>query len=148
MIRPLTAEDVDGWAALRSQLWPACELADSQADWEDMREGVDACGQPCTVLLAFQEDRLVGFVEVTLRAYADGCETSPVGYLEGWFVVEELRGNGLGRALVNAAEAWARGQGCKEMASDTESFNKVSKKAHEAIGYEVVETIVQFRKDL
>jgi len=148
MIRPLSEEQVEAWAALRSELWPACEREDSLADWADMQDGVDACGQPCTVLLALQEDRVVGFVEVTLRPYADGCETSPVGYVEGWFVCPEVRRQGFGQALLRAAEAWARGKGCREMASDTEAANQLSQDAHQALGYEVVETIVQFRKDL
>jgi len=45
----------------------------------------------------------VGFVEVSLRPYAEGCDTRPVGYLEGGYVAPEWRGQGIGRALVEAA---------------------------------------------
>ena len=91
---------------------------------------------------------LVGFAEVSRRAYAEGCETSPVGFLEGWYVVPERRRQGIGRALVAAAEAWARGLGCREFASDAVAENTVSAAAHRALGFEEVAVIRCFRKDL
>ncbi|MEZ6317652.1 MAG: GNAT family N-acetyltransferase [Phycisphaerales bacterium] len=92
--------------------------------------------------------RAIGFAEVSLREYADGCHTHPVGYLEGWFVAEPVRRTGVGRALVTACEAWARDQGCREFASDSELTNEVSLLAHEHLGFEPVDDIRCFRKDL
>src|SRR6266567_1394461 len=57
---------------------------------------------------------VVGFVEVGSRPYADGCDTSPVGYIEAWYVDTHLRREGWGRALLTAAEAWARNRGYRE----------------------------------
>ncbi len=91
---------------------------------------------------------MVGFAEVGLRAYAEGCRTSPVGYLEGIFVDGPYRGRGVGSALVDAAEKWARGRGCTEMASDRELGNEGSGIFHAAVGYQEVERIVCFRKSL
>ena len=54
----------------------------------------------------------------------------------------------LGTRLVQAAEAWARKQGLKEIASDTQIENAVSIQAHKVLGYEEVERIVCFRKAL
>ena len=51
---------------------------------------------------------LCGFIEVSLRDYAEGCQTSPVAYIEGWYVDEHCRRRTLGTRLVQAAEAWAR----------------------------------------
>jgi aminoglycoside 6'-N-acetyltransferase I len=90
----------------------------------------------------------VGFAEVSRRAYAEGCETSPVGFLEGWYVVPARRRQGVGRALVAAAEAWARGLGCREFASDTLADNASSTCAHRALGFEEVEVLRCFRKTL
>ena len=71
-----------------------------------------------------------------------------MGYLEGVFVLPEHRGGGIGAALVDAAEGWARERGCTEMASDRELDNEASGTFHQALGYEEVERIVCFRKSL
>jgi aminoglycoside 6'-N-acetyltransferase I len=89
-----------------------------------------------------------GFVEVGSRPYADGCETSPVGYVEAWYVDPDVRGAGYGRALLQAAEDWARERGYREMASDALLDNDVSHAAHRRAGYEEVGRVVQFRKGL
>jgi aminoglycoside 6'-N-acetyltransferase I len=91
---------------------------------------------------------LCGFVEVSLRNYAEGCMTSPVAYIEGWYVDAESRRRTLGTRLVQAAEAWAKNHGLKEIASDTQIDNTVSIQAHKVLGYEEVERIVCFRKAL
>lgn len=91
---------------------------------------------------------LAGFVEAGSRPYADGCDTSPVGYVEAWYVDDKVRRQGYGRALLEAAEDWARSQGYREMASDALLDNHISHAAHRAAGYEEVERIVQFRKPL
>ena len=92
---------------------------------------------------------LAGFVEVDLRSHADGCNPArPVGYIEGWYVAEDHRHRGMGRKLLAAAEDWARRQGCVEMASDTWIDNEVSQRVHEALGYEVVDRCVHYRKTL
>jgi len=91
---------------------------------------------------------LAGFVEAGSRPYAEGCETSPVGYIEAWYIDEDVRKQGYGRALLEAAEDWARKQGYREMASDALLDNEISHRAHEASGYTEVERIVTFRKSL
>ena len=94
------------------------------------------------------KDGLGGFLEAGTRPYADGCDTSPVGYIEGWFVDEDLRQHGVGRALVEAAEGWARGLGLHEMASDAFIANEISLKAHLALGYKEKERLIHFAKVL
>jgi GNAT superfamily N-acetyltransferase len=82
------------------------------------RPSPDDAGLPEAVLVAVESDAratLLGFAELSRRAYAEGCETSPVGFLEGWFVVAERRRQGIGRALVSAAEAWARALGAASL---------------------------------
>jgi aminoglycoside 6'-N-acetyltransferase I len=100
------------------------------------------------VAVADQDRSLLGFAEVSRRAYAEGCETTPVGFLEGWYVVPEHRRRGVGGALVAAAEGWARSLGCREFASDALADNALSAAAHQALGFEEVEVIRCFRKSL
>jgi aminoglycoside 6'-N-acetyltransferase I len=54
----------------------------------------------------------------------------------------------VGRELVAAAEAWAREQGCREFASDTQLENTVSAAAHLALGFEDAGIVRCFRKTL
>ena len=90
----------------------------------------------------------VGFAELSIRAYAEGCRSDRVAYLEGWFVGPEARGRGVGRTLIAAAENWGRSQRCSEFASDAQPDNDVSAAAHRALGFTEVGLIRCFRKDL
>jgi aminoglycoside 6'-N-acetyltransferase I len=152
-VRHIQPSDRERWLALRCQLWP--DESEDQLAEDTLRffaEPERRGGMlPEAVLVAEQHgDRpaVVGFAELSRRMYAEGCETSPVGFLEGWFVISSLRGQGVGRALVRAGEEWARTVGCKEFASDTTVDNVGSAAAHRALGFEEVEVIRCFRKDL
>lgn len=153
-VRPADAADRDRWLDLRSRLWPDQSRKEHERDVDEhfggrARRRAQWPTLPFTVFLAETPPRrVIGFVEVDLRPYADGCDTSPVGYLEGWYVVPAQRRRGVGRALVRAAEAWARALGCREMASDALLDNERSHRAHRAIGYEEVERQVLFRRTL
>ena len=61
---------------------------------------------------------------------------------------EEFRGRGIGRQLMKAAEDWSRAQNCREIASDALVDNMESREAHSALGFEVVDLCVHFRKGL
>ena len=91
----------------------------------------------------------IGFIEASLRSdYVNGTSSSPVGFIEGLYVVERARGRGVGRALVQAAERWAREHGCREMASDVLLENESGHAAHRALGFEETDRVVYFRKNL
>jgi aminoglycoside 6'-N-acetyltransferase I len=105
--------------------------------------------EDAAVFVAERPDGSVcGYVEVGSRSYADGCASSPVGYIEAWYVDPDVRRSGYGRALLRAAESWARSRGYSEIASDALIDNKVSYDAHIRSGYSEVERVVQFRKSL
>ncbi len=129
---------------LRTALWPdGAEEHEQEILW--MLERADKWA----LFVAEGSDRrLLGLLEVSLREYAEGASSAPVGYLEGWYVRPEWRGLGVGRALVEAGEAWVREQGCREMASDTQPENDASRFAHERLGYREVERLVCFLKEL
>lgn len=153
-IRAVTQADRTTWIELRRQLWPDEPAEDLAQDADKLLQsqgggGFSRWSMPAMVLFAESPSKqIVGFAEVNLRPYADGCRSSPVGYLEAWYVVPEYRRRSIGRALVLGAEAWAIEQGCTEMASDTELANTGSRRAHRALGYDEVVRIVQFRRGL
>ena len=92
------------------------------------------------VIVADRGNRsLAGFVEIGSLNYAEGYESSPVAYLEGWYVDPDVRRTGLGRSLLQAAETWAMEHGYREMVSDAELENAISLQAHLALGFEEVE---------
>ncbi|WP_232494519.1 aminoglycoside 6'-N-acetyltransferase [Novosphingobium kaempferiae] len=140
------ATDLDDWAALRAALWPDGSTAEHRKDLVDLM----AEHQPIVGFLARDlRGTLVGFAEAALRIdYVNGCETSPVAFLEGLFVAKECRRQGIGRGLVEAVEAWARLKGCTEMASDALMENTVSHAMHAALDFEETERVVFFRKVL
>lgn len=91
----------------------------------------------------------VGFSNISLRYdYVEGTETSPVGYIEGIYVCEEYRRKGYARKLVKKGEDWARQVGAREFASDCIFENTTSIAFHKALGFEVANKIVCFRKGL
>jgi len=105
--------------------------------------------EPLEVLIAAGANgEALGFAELSIRNYAEDCETNRVAYLEGWYVEPEARRRGIGRALVEAAEEWARRQGCTEFGSDALIDNDVSAAAHRALGFEETVEIRCFRKAL
>jgi aminoglycoside 6'-N-acetyltransferase I len=133
---------------MREALYPEPPIAEID-DWLDAAESGGTHPVGVAVLVADRGDgSLAGFVEIGSRNYAEGCETSPVAYLEGWYVDPDARRKGLGRRLQRAAEDWARSNGFTEMASDAELHNDVSLGAHLSLGFEEVERQVCFRKRL
>lgn len=148
VIRTVESADSAEWLRLRDALWPD-EKADNAVQVERF---LASCSRQPLLMLheVFVCERpsggLCGMLEVSIRTTAPGCTTDHIGYLEGWYVDADWRGRGVGRALVERAESWARKQGCTEMASDTTPEYPTSPVAHAALGY--VETERYFRKEL
>jgi aminoglycoside 6'-N-acetyltransferase I len=144
MIRRATHEDKAAWLRMRQGLWPDAPIEYLNFDLDDRLLDPDYA-----VFVASRVDgELVAFIESGLRDYGEGCETSPVGYIEAWYVDEHIRGKKLGRDLVYAAEQWAREKGCSEMASDTWLENEASIAAHLKLGYQEADRLVHFMKRL
>ena len=150
VVRPARHSDIPTLARHRAALWPDASIDEHAVDATRMLEGKGYGPHPSATFVAEMEDgSVVGFIETGLRSHADGCDPAhAVGYLEGWFVEEGYRRQGIGAALVRAAEDWARELGCSEMASDTWADSETSQRAHEALGFEVVDRVVVYRKPL
>jgi len=144
MIRRFRDGDQAEWLRIRRALWDDCP------DDQQVREmGEILASDSEEVFFAERPDGgLCGFLEAAIRPWAIGCDARPVGYIEGWYVDEDVRRQGVGRALVEAAEAWARSKGCRQMASDADLWNEVSHQAHGALGYRETARLVLYRKDL
>nr|WP_304217433.1 aminoglycoside 6'-N-acetyltransferase [Phenylobacterium aquaticum] len=130
--------------ALRLALFP-----DHAAAWHRLELETLIARSDYGVFVAVAATGLVGFAEVALRRdYVNGCDTSPVAFLEGIYVAPDHRRDGAARALITAVEAWGRAQGCSELASDADLANLDSQRMHAAVGFEETERVVYFRKAL
>jgi aminoglycoside 6'-N-acetyltransferase I len=144
-IRPVESRDREEWLRMRLSFWPG-DAANHSAEID---AGLSGTADDWVTLIAELPDgTLCGFLEVGTRPFADGCDSSPVGYIEGWWVDPSYRRCGVGARLVAAAEAWARELGLSEMASDADLANRPSRDAHSALGYAEVHELVCFRKVL
>jgi aminoglycoside 6'-N-acetyltransferase I len=149
-VRPGSPADREQLARLRHALWSEACAADHAKELNLILAGRSPGILPATVFVAESDGgAILGFLEAGLRSHADGCDPShPVGYVEGWYVAESHRRQGIGAALLHAAEDWARTQGCTEMASDTQLDNLLSQRSHASLGFTVAERSILYRKTL
>ena len=142
--RKAKAKDVKAVAAQAKKLWDEHSQKELEEEFASL-----LCSEDCAVFLAFWEDEPVGFAQCQLRRdYVEGTHTSPVGYLEGIFVREDIRRQGVAKKLLTLGEAWAKEQGCVEFASDCSLENEQSRLFHKHAGFAEAAQIVCFQKKL
>lgn len=112
---------------MRTELWPD-QTAEDMAGWLSASAGG-------TLVAERSGGRLCGFVEVGERAFAEGCSSGPVAYVEGLWVDADARRDGVGTALLRAAARWAADHGYSEMASDAALDNEASHRTHGRAGF-------------
>jgi aminoglycoside 6'-N-acetyltransferase I len=149
-VRRAKSTDARELAGLCGLLWPDGHIEEHLREVKQKITTGKSGTLPVAIFVAEDSNGpLAGFIEVGLRSHADGCDTAqPVGYIEGWFVRESWRGSGVGRELMRTAEHWSREHGCIEIASDALIDNQPSQATHAALGFEVVDRCVHFKKRL
>jgi aminoglycoside 6'-N-acetyltransferase I len=142
-LRAVMPADRSAWLRLRRELWPDCPAVQHALD-------IDAIGRSPSENLILVIDRgdgrLGGFAEVSIHAGLDGLANERVAYLEGWYVEHDLREQGWGRRLVEAAEVWAAKQGLAKLGSDAPFDNEAAIAAHKKIGFRETGRLVHFLK--
>jgi GNAT superfamily N-acetyltransferase len=131
-IRPAAAADAGAVAGLAEGL--AQSFAFSQASFDAHYPALLATGHACLLVAVTGADAaeddcvgyLLGFEHLTF--YANGH----VAWVEEVFVRGDLRGRGIGRALMTEFERWARGRGCALVALAT----RRAAPFYHALGYE------------
>ncbi|QQS41869.1 MAG: GNAT family N-acetyltransferase [Acidobacteriota bacterium] len=144
-IRRLTENDSRQWLDLRRRLWDGLSEAEHIAE---MREIFGHRETQLVLVAEYGEGRIAGFLEASIRPFVEDCRTDHVGYIEGWFVLNEHRRKGIGSALVRSAEAWAKENSCEEMASDTEIGNEQGLAAHLGLGFKETSRLIHLRKEI
>jgi aminoglycoside 6'-N-acetyltransferase I len=123
-VRAMGAIDRVAWLEMRNALWPG---EPSHARWiDEILAGESAWG----FMAETPAGEPVGFAEVAIRAYANGCVTHPVAFLEGIWVKAEFRRRGIGATLMGHAAAFVARLGFRELGSDSSIDNHPSHAAH------------------
>lgn len=144
MIKNASLSDLNALACLGVQLWPHQCTEALEADFGSIMAAGDS-----QFFLKYVGTQPVGFAQCQLRRdYVEGTESSPVGYLEGIFVLENFRRQGFARELLAACEGWAADSGCTEFASDCEISNLESFRFHMGVGFIEANRIICFTKEL
>ena len=144
-IVPAGPEHLDGWATLRHLLWDEEPVSAHRTEAEEQL----AEPERFLNLVALEGNAVVAVAEASIRhEYVNGCEGSPVVFLEGICVSPALRRQGLARRLVAGVADWGQAQGCREFASDTWHDDAESHAFHLAAGFAETERVVYFRQEL
>ena len=105
-IRSPRVEERDERVRMRRALWPTCLDEEHLAEFGLFLQGGHdnspaSCRYAVGEIAAWVAERpaggLCGFLEASIRPYAEGSEAQPVGYIEGWFVDPDMRKRGVGR---------------------------------------------------
>lgn len=143
-IRTANAHDIVPVAALAHALWPDSCIRELEAEFAALFGSAQAC-----VFAACAGEEIAGFAQCQLRYdYVEGCDSTPVGYLEGIYVAPEHRKRGLASALIARCEGWAKRKGCRQFASDCELDNEDSLRFHLKAGFSEANRIICFTKDI
>lgn len=132
-VEPVTAARADDWCRLRTALWSG--RGDGHHRREIERFFAGELAEPAAVFLAWVDGAAIGLVELSIRAYAEGCYHPRPAYVEGIYVEPAHRGAGVAQQLLTAADAWARARGCRELASDSAPDNAASGAMHTRAGF-------------
>jgi len=137
-IRAATTSDLHNWVALRVQLWSDTSLGQHNDEAGEILAGSFEDG--VAFLDVSSGDIIRGFAEASIRRdHVNGCESSPVAFLEGIFVRPDHQGSGIGRQLLKSVQSWALERGVTELASDAHIDNVAS---------QAFDRVVYFRKPL
>jgi len=140
----MTASDRAAWAEMRASLWPEDSISAHAEDIDGFIRADDAWG----FIAETKDGAPVGFAELAIRKYANGCTTRPVPFLEGIWVRAEFRRQGVGTRLLQHIEAFAAERGFREIGSDARIENRVALASHLGWGFSETERVVYFRKAL
>lgn len=141
LIKPVTAENQLEWAKMCQTLF----RTESATMFLEEREA----GMLPYEYVCYIGSECAGMLSLSVRNdYVEGTKTSPVAYIEGIYVKDQFRNQGVARELIEFAKDWGRAAGCSEMASDCELDNVVSACFHQKVGFEEANRLICFKMNL
>jgi ribosomal protein S18 acetylase RimI-like enzyme len=137
--RPATLADLPALHRLTDQLanfevpaWRTREEI-ARADHAILEGALRTGRDDALVLVAEENAAIVGMVFVTTRQ--DYFTGQPHGHVEVLAILPEAQGKGLGRALMERAEAWSRTRGYRAMTLNVFDRNQRARALYERLGY-------------
>lgn len=143
-VRQMDANDRAIWAEMRIALWPD----ETPQEHAKMADELLSDGDVWGLIAEAIDGTAIGFAEIAVRKYANGCDTRPVAFLEGVWVKPQFRRRGIGARLIAHAETFLAARGFRELGSDTGIDDRTSQLAHLAWDFSETERVVYFRKVL
>ena len=141
----VTQEDFNEWLDLALKLWSTESVEEMDRSLRNIFQSPREAG----FLVKDDNAKAIGFMNLSLRYdYVPGATQSPVAYIEGIYVKDEYRKQGVGRNLIQYAQKWAIERGCTELASDALVENTASYEFHTKVGFQEVERVVTFIKQI
>jgi aminoglycoside 6'-N-acetyltransferase I len=141
----ITQTDFNEWLELALTLWPDYSTVEMQVILTNILDSPREDG----FIVRDENGGAIAFMNLSLRSdYVPGATHRPVAYVEGIYVRDDYRKQGIGAALIQSAQEWALEQGCRELASDALIDNTASHDFHEKIGFQEVERTVFFIKSV
>ncbi len=132
-IRRATPSDADGVAQL---------LHDFQLEFDEASPGVELLAERYAKLIRNREmtvllvgDGSAGFAQLRYRPWVYSAGQNAHAYLEELYVVPSLRGQGLGRKLLEAAMEAARGEGATHIELGTSETDTAARALYESLGF-------------
>lgn len=143
-IQQLSADNLSSLVELVLEMWPDCTF---EEEFESYKSILTAKDEACYLIK--EGEAFIAFIHVGMRNdYVEGAIEFPVAYIEAMYVKPHFQNSGVGRMLVKEAENWSREKGCRQIASDTEIKNAAAVSFHGKLGFEEVNRVVCFIKNL
>ena len=144
-INRITRKDFKDWQMLASQLWPT----NSPSEMKKILTDTLSSSKEEGFIARDNAGEAIAFMNLSLRYdYVPGAKRRPIAYLEGIYVKEAYRKQGIATCLIRHAEEWALENHCIELASDALIDNIDSHKFHMNMGFQEVERVVAFVKPI
>jgi len=140
-IRPMRIQDAEAVANLAGQLGYTSTSIQIERRFRALEEIPDS-----QVLVALNGDgAVVGWLHVFAGHAIESEGQAEVG---GLVVDVNARGQGIGKALLKAAEAWARTRGCVEMRIRSNTIRTDAHEFYMHLGYAILKSQNNFKKSL
>lgn len=134
-VRPVTEDDLPALAELFAEMdrfYGATDVEPAEERQRQIRAMVFRNQPAAYVLVAYDDTQLVGFAAYSFLWPAVGLTASL--FLKELYVAEAVRGNGVGKALMQALFQVAADTGCSRVEWMTEQNNTAAQRFYEQLG--------------